>query len=185
MGTPTDEGFEFDRSKFKELMLHIATRCENDPRFGAVKLNKILYYSDALHYAQHGLPITGAVYVKRKFGQAPRDLVQLRDELISEGRAHLKRSRYVGQLQKRLVALDNPDLSRFSATEIETVHELIEALWDKSATEESQASHRLMGWQCARDGEEIPYHAIFLIDRPITDDDRQWARKIAVGQKDR
>ena len=63
--------------------------------------------------------------------------------------------------------------------EIETVDEVIEALWERTASEVSQASHRLMGWKCARDDEEIPYHAIFLVDMPLTDDDRQWAREIA------
>jgi hypothetical protein len=179
MGNPTKPEFEFDRSKFKELMLYIAASSEADSRFGAVKLNKILYYADALHYAEQGKPITGAVYVRRQFGQAPRDLLPIRAELVSEGRAAMRLERYFGQTQKRLVSLVTPDLSAFGATEIELVDEVIGALWEKTAIEVSETSHRLMGWRCARENEEIPYHAIFLIDLPLTEADRQWAREVA------
>jgi len=37
---------EIDERKFKELILYVADKCSDDPDFGAVKLNKILFYSD-------------------------------------------------------------------------------------------------------------------------------------------
>ena len=36
---------EFAETKFKELVRFIAQECDDDPYFGAVKLNKILYLS--------------------------------------------------------------------------------------------------------------------------------------------
>ena len=55
---------KFNEGKFKELVLYIASRCERDPTFGAVKLNKELFFSDFWAYAEFGEPITGAEYIK-------------------------------------------------------------------------------------------------------------------------
>ena len=41
-----------------ELILYVAEKCQDDPKFGATKLNKILWWADFLAYAQHGTPIT-------------------------------------------------------------------------------------------------------------------------------
>jgi len=30
--------------KFRELILYISQKCANDPSFGAIKVNKILYF---------------------------------------------------------------------------------------------------------------------------------------------
>ena len=54
----------FNEQKFKELVIYIAGRCESDPYFGAVKLNKLLFFSDFFAYAKLGNPITGAEYMK-------------------------------------------------------------------------------------------------------------------------
>ena len=52
----------YDAKKFCELVLYIAKRSEDDPRFCAVKLNKIMYYSDFGAYRRLGQSITGANY---------------------------------------------------------------------------------------------------------------------------
>lgn len=68
----TRKTFKFDESKFKELVLYIATNTSRDPTVGAVELNKILYYSDFIAYKRLGRPITGAAYQKLSEGPAPR-----------------------------------------------------------------------------------------------------------------
>ncbi len=45
--------------KLRELVLYIADKCEEDRTFGAVKLNKILFYADFISFAEYGEPITG------------------------------------------------------------------------------------------------------------------------------
>ena len=47
-------------AKLRELILYVAERCENDPDFGALKLNKILFNADFIAYALTGKAITGA-----------------------------------------------------------------------------------------------------------------------------
>ena len=60
--------------KFEEAVHYICSTCTEEDRLGAVKLNKILYYSDMLHYAKTGASITGATYAKRQRGPAPKQI---------------------------------------------------------------------------------------------------------------
>ena len=64
--------FEFEPDKFRELIVYICKKSEGDPTFGAVKLNKILYYADFAAYRILGKPITGAQYQKLREGPAPQ-----------------------------------------------------------------------------------------------------------------
>lgn len=52
----------FDPAKFKALMLYAAEKSRGDPRFGAIKLNKILFFSDFLSYGLTGRAVTAAVH---------------------------------------------------------------------------------------------------------------------------
>src|SRR6266487_3415423 len=45
--------------KLRELILHICIRSEDDEAFGAVKLNKLLFFSDFHAFLRLGKPITG------------------------------------------------------------------------------------------------------------------------------
>jgi hypothetical protein len=86
----TQPTFEFNESKFRNLLLHLSTLCEDDPRFGATKLNKLLYYIDFGAYRLLGQPVTGATYQNLPEGPAPRELVAVRDALIKEGAAAME-----------------------------------------------------------------------------------------------
>jgi len=67
-----------------ELMLYVAWKCADDPKFGATKLNKILYFSDFLSFLRTGEAITGSEYVKQKNGPIPKHLVPVRESLESK-----------------------------------------------------------------------------------------------------
>lgn len=159
-----------DEQKFRELVLYVSQRCANDPTFGAIKLNKTLFYSDFLAYANLGQPITGFEYQKLPNGPAPRRLLPVRDKMIRERELGLQevplRS---GAVQKRTVNLRPPDLKVFSAKEIAVVDEVIEALKEANTETVSELSHRMIGWIVALDGETIPYSTICLSNLPLTD----------------
>jgi hypothetical protein len=55
--------------------LLIATRSEGDEPFGAVKLNKLLFYADFFAYVKFGECITGQEYQKLAQGPAPRRML--------------------------------------------------------------------------------------------------------------
>lgn len=75
-----------------------------------------------------------------------------------------------------MVALREPDLSVFSAEEVDLIHRVVRELWELNATEVSDLSHRFVGWQVASMGEEIAYGSVFVGDaRPWSDEETSWA----------
>jgi len=146
----------------KELILYIARKSEEDERFGAVKLNKILFFSDFLSYAETGKAITGQAYQKLDFGPAPNQLLPLRDAMVAAGHLAIQERKHFGYPQQRPIALREPDLTTFTGAEIELVNFVMEKLAGLSATEVSELSHRFSGWQLAETKEEIPYSVALL-----------------------
>ena len=180
----TDErhprSFDFDAERFEELIVYIAQKCTDDPTFGAVKLNKILYYSDFDAYRHMRQPISGATYRKLQAGPAPKELQRSRDKLIEEGRLILENRPYFNRLQKRLAlapgAQANAEL--FTAREREIVDEVIQFFWGKSAREVSDYSHREPGWKFAEEFENIPYETAWLSGDPIDQETEETAQRI-------
>src|SRR5438874_6123820 len=84
---------QFDRMKFKELILFICRNCEPS-RLGAVKLHKILYLADMLQFAFEGHAITGSVYIKQEFGPTSRHLLGILRELQREKAIRISNSIY-------------------------------------------------------------------------------------------
>jgi Protein of unknown function (DUF4065) len=161
-------------------MLYVAAKCASDSTFGATKLNKILFYSDFIAFANLGEAITGATYQKLPRGPAPKQLLPVLKELEREGEAAIARRSHLGFTQKRLVPLRDPDVSLFSAPELKLVNEVIEALWGRSATEVSELSHLARGWQIVEANEEIPYWTVFIDqDQTLSPDDVLWGQSIA------
>jgi hypothetical protein len=74
-----------DDSKFRELILLIARESEGDPRFGSIKLNKLLFYADFVAYQHLGKPITGQEYFALPQGPAPRYMVPIREKMEADG----------------------------------------------------------------------------------------------------
>src|SRR3954469_19633300 len=83
--------FEFQRRKFKELMLYFSQRGLDDGLvIGSTKLNKLLFFADFRAFSEIGQPITGARYQKLEWGPAARELLPIRDELLKDGEAELR-----------------------------------------------------------------------------------------------
>ena len=158
--------------KFKELILYIAEKSEGDRTFGATKLNKILFYSDFLAFLELGKAITWHRYQRLENGPAPIALLPVQAEM-EEAREIARVPRvYRGRTQKVTLALREPDLKVFTAQEIAIVTEVIEALWNKNASEVSELSHQFLGWKAARLGEEIPYDIALIQLRKPTEAER-------------
>lgn len=156
-----------DEKRLRELILYISAQCQNDSRFGATKLNKILWWADFLSYAQYGKPITGIEYQRLGNGPAPRRLVPVRNAMQAAGEiAFAEVAVRGGHIQKKIVPLRQPDLDLFGPTDIAVVDDVIRALWKKTATGVSSLSHG-KAWEVAADGESIPYEAVFLSDDPV------------------
>lgn len=177
---PKLKQFEFDAEKLKELIVYVTAKAQDDPTFGAIKLNKILYYADFAAYRQLGAPITGAAYFKLREGPAPRQLLAARDELIEEGRLQIEQRRYFAYVQKRpvLTVGCEPDSEFLRPEEQALVDEVIDFFRGKSAREVSDYSHREPGWILADDRGDIPYESAWLSGDPIDQEAEEMARRI-------
>lgn len=166
--------------KLAELILYISQKCANDPTFGAVKLNKILCYSDFLFYAYHDRGITDVEYQKLPNGPAPRRLLPVRNRMIQKRDLALQdvvlKS---GHVQKRTVNLRQPNLSLFTGEEIALVDRVIESSKEVPSGIVSEYSHNLVGWLVVDEGETIPYDTIFFANPPLSEDEAYRAKELA------
>jgi hypothetical protein len=110
-----------DKEKLRQLALYVAHRSENDPRFGRVKFNKILFYCDFMHYLKTGRSITGYSYIKMEFGPCPEDFDILEKEMDKADELKLQTRERYGLIQKRPIALIEYDLKKFTGEEIATI----------------------------------------------------------------
>jgi len=177
--TETAGRFMPDEDKFAELMLYIAKKSEGDRSFGATKLNKLLWISDFLTYARYGKPITGVEYQRLDQGPAPRPLFPIRDRMVNREKSAAIQENAVGNYtQQRLIALREPDLSKFSGQEVALIDHVINRWWGVSAADISDASHGFIGWKAARNGETIPYSTVFVAARQLTEAENEYALTI-------
>src|SRR5689334_7317746 len=142
-----------DEKKLEELILYISEQCADDLTFGAVKLNKILCYSDFLFYAYHDRGITNVEYQKLANGPAPRRLVSIRERMMKRGHLALQPVPLKsGYTQQRPVNLRRPNLERFTGEEIATVQNVIHDLRGITAEDTSDLSHQMVGWMVVNEG---------------------------------
>ena len=171
-----------NESKLAEMILYVCQKCADDPCFGAIKLNKILYFADFYHYGNFGTPITGVEYQKLPHGPAPRRLVPVRDRLIEERALGIQPVALVsGATQKRPVNLRQANLKMFSGDEIATIDEIIDVLRNLNSAQASELSHQMVGWLAVDEGATIPYSTVFLSNEPLNE--AEIRRGIEIAQK--
>ncbi len=171
---------EFDEDKFKELILYIAGQCEHDSHFGAISLNKQLFYCDTLAYAKLGKPITGADYMALDYGPAPRFLAPIRGDMVDAGDIVVRKKQQFGHPQDRVIPLREPDLSSFSGEEIALIDQVVDLLRGVTAKYLSDFTHGEYGWKIAALRETIPYETVFLSREDVTRDDKQRAEELVI-----
>jgi len=164
--------------RLKELSLYIAEKSKDDPSFGAIKLNKILFATDFYFYGFTGRAITEAKYVHRNNGPVPRRMPLIIESLKTEGRAKLEDTTYFGYSQKRLVPLMGANTSMFNEGELSFVDQIISHFRSYNGTQLSKWTHDLSPWLATEDGEEIPYCSVFVLNPlPVEKAGISWAMK--------
>lgn len=170
----------FDWEKFKRLVHYVIWRAGDRSGFGATKLNKVLWFAEARTYMLRGTPITGAEYIRQKYGPVPKAFVPAREELKSEGLIRVWQDRHYNRTQTRFKALRQPDTTGFTEDELKTVDWWIDHIdKDHTATSISDESHDY-AWEIAKEGEVIPYYAFFASRvRDPNEAESEWvARKV-------
>jgi len=169
----------YQDDKLAQLMHYIIWKCTDPTMLGAIKLNKILWYSDMFTYMETGRSITGITYIKRQFGPVPNseNFIKARGRLQNEGKIAVTEGMYYGKPQRQFVALKRPDISMFSPEEISIIDIIVEEVCQKhTASSISNFSHDII-WESADIGEEIPFCAAFAARfGEINEEDIQWAK---------
>jgi hypothetical protein len=159
--------------KLREVILLISEWSQADPKFGAIKLNKLLFHADFSAFLTYGEPITGQEYFKLPQGPAPRHLKPLTEVMIKKGEFAWQEVPYYGRTQKKPIALRAPDTSKLSGTDVSLVRQTIEKFWKMSASEISDQSHIFLGWKVAHLKETIPYSTALVSRRSPTEHERK------------
>lgn len=165
-------------AKLRELIVYLAKRSADDPRFGRVKLAKLLFFCDFGAYAEFGEPITGACYRKKPHGPlADEELLALRDLKDSDA-IDIKEVGVYMYVQKRIVAHRDADISWFTPEQHTLIDEVLRRHWNDDATDLSNLSHTFPGWDLAALNEVIPYHTVFISREGPSQADIDWAEGI-------
>lgn len=151
-----EDYIKFDEAKFLDVVHFVCAKAEPD-RLGNVKLHKILYFADMLCFAETGRPLTGADYVKQRFGPIARVLLKALKTLQAQGKLRIESESYFGFEKKKYVALQAP--RQLPNSEADLLLEVIDWVCGQSARAISDLSHDL-AWEIARLGERIPYAAV-------------------------
>jgi len=153
-----------------EMIVYVAQRSNEDEKFGAIKLNKILYYADFIAHRRLGRSISGAEYQHLDEGPAPRRLRPVREALTRDGSITLFEQEYFGRIQQRIKAERPAKLDLFSLAELAIIDEVLAALGPLNGKEASERSHKEPGWLLTNDRQTILYRTAWLSPEPLTEE---------------
>lgn len=158
-----------DKQRLLDVVHYICAHCAPED-LGNVKLHKILYFSDMIHYISTGQALTGVEYQKQKFGPVARHLTWALDLLAAQGAIEMRRRDYHGFTKAEYVSLSRP-AARLSNEATQIISEVIDFVCERSAKEISDLSHN-EAWRSVELGERIPYFTAFALQPTfVTDDD--------------
>ena len=152
----------FNKDKFRNLILYIAEQSRDDVKFGATKLNKILYFADFESYGLWGRAITGSTYVRLDRGPVPKEILPVLREMEDSGLIRRTERTYFHHTQKVVEPLEPATLAVFEARELDLVDKVMAELRQFNADEVSALSHLDDGWRLAEDREVIPYSSVYI-----------------------
>jgi len=161
--------------KLRQLIIFFAHHNAVKP-LGKTKLFKLLYFADVTHIQTMGEPITGVEYRKFPFGPVPTQgdfaLKELQlHRLISQKRISLPN----GYFMREFTALQEPDMTIFTAQEIKTIHYVIQEYGKDTASVLSWKSHQEYAWLFAEEGMPLQLAS----DKPSTKSNNKNAAAIA------
>ena len=153
------------------------------PGIGSIKLNKALWLADFIAYMETGASITGAIYVKRNYGPAPKDMVLKLNHLKRQRKVEQNRDLVQGNYtQTSSIALEKADASFMTDVQKYIADKAIDFVHSVPARHLSNLTHNNV-WKVAELGADMPFYA-FLVGqhRKPTDEHVEWADKYPNGR---
>jgi hypothetical protein len=173
-----DEHVQFDRAKLLDVVHYI---CATVPpaKLGRVRLHRILYLADMLHFVATRRPLTGVEYQKQPFGPFARHLSWALGALREKGAIEINRRDYFGFPKLDFIVQKPFNSSRLSPDQLRLLDDVIDLVCEGRAREMSELRPDA-AWEALAIGERIPYLSSFqLYPVPVTDEDVAWAEEEA------
>lgn len=146
-------GFKkFDIVRFTNAILYF---CKE----GVVKtkLNKLMFYSDFLHFKDTTISITGTQYARIPFGPAPNNYDLYYPTLVRQGLIEIEEIEFPEYSGDKYISKEDPNLGVFLEGELRVLATIKERFKDATATEISALSHEEEGYKHTETGKIISY----------------------------
>ncbi|MBL7995461.1 SocA family protein [bacterium] len=133
--------------KQEKLLNAIIFFVKNTKNCGKMKLFKLLYFTDFIHFKRYGITVTGMEYCAWKMGPVPKKLYE---DMASESNAELNKFINIVKLKDeddperyefKLYPKIKEDLNVFSPNEIEIMKEVAFTFMEATATQMSEITH--------------------------------------------
>lgn len=167
--------------KLRELIVYISWRSRKDPNFGAIKLNKLLFFADTAAYRELGKSITGSEYQHLPEGPCPRRILPAREHLLSQTPRAIElayQQTAIGNRLHRIIPKRKP-YSIFSRPERDIVDRIVKHFESYTGTQLSDLSHKELGWRFTTDYQTIHLRTSWLSPEPLTEEQIQVGQQLA------
>ncbi|MBI4687355.1 MAG: DUF4065 domain-containing protein [Nitrospirae bacterium] len=154
--------------KFKEVLLYILNKVGAKENIGETVIYKILYFIDFDFYEKYEEQMTGATYIKNKYGPTPVEFVKIIEKMIEGKEIEKVKSEYFNFPQTKYLPCRKPDLTKLKANEIEVIDDVLNRLSDMNASQISVYSHNDVPWVTTADGDAIEYESVFYRTPPYS-----------------
>ena len=168
-----------NNEKTEKVILYIANKLKDEPNYGSVMLNKILYFVDHISYLKYDTSITSFKYIKQKRGPtpAPSEFLPLIMKLVNQKRLRIESKERLGYIQKRFIADETPELdTSLSGQEVALIDGIISECSKYSGNDLSNITHNMLAWQIAEPMQELPPFTFLLSAQAVTDSDIKWSK---------
>jgi hypothetical protein len=150
----------FDFEKLKAAIHYICEKATPfQDKFDHIKLNKVLWYSDAYAYLQLGSPITGVKYIRKKHGPVPKHQRMALEVLEQEGK--IKHGKSMPLFSHRYDVIEDADKTLFQGQELAIIDDVFKrVVLDGHSMRVSERTHGEI-WELAEEDEEMPLYTVF------------------------
>ncbi len=158
---------ELDKIKYQNLILYLAQKVGARPNVGETVFYKLIYFIETLSRSRNGQGITNESFYKMQYGPVPISFQSVTEEMINRNELDKVTGRYFTYMQTKY--LPRVQFSGLSQDDLSIIHEVINTLGDKTATELSDLSHMDKPWIDAEIGDTLE------LER-IKNTDSSWAK---------
>ncbi len=157
-----------DLEKLEQVLLYVLTKVGGKPNVGETVLHKLLYFIDFDYYEKFEENLMGLTYIKNHHGPTSVELGEVIKKMIKDEEVQSLKVKRFNYVQKKYLAINEPDLKLLSAQELLHIDDVLNRLSDKSAGEIEEYSHGDIPWIVAKEGKQISYEAVFYREDPYS-----------------